>query len=154
IYGVSYNTQTWGYNPIGVGGPYVSLNFGLAQVPPTVGSNPFPDTGYWNTQTAANYADGGAGGVGVFRRDTNWTPFSGAISFEFAPSFRTCLRDNTTGDFIQWNTTTGDYSFTHCGPNGFTLTGTGQVSLVGNIQWLKDKRPDRIISVGFNNGQL
>ncbi len=82
IYGVAYNTQTWGYNPIGTPGPYVSLNFGLATQPPSIGSNPFPDTVYWNTQTAANYADGGAGGVGIFRRDTNWTPFSGAASFE------------------------------------------------------------------------
>jgi hypothetical protein len=82
IYGVAYNTQTWGYDPIGTPGPYVSLNFGLAAVPPSVGSNPFPDTAYWNTQTAANYADGGTGGVGIFRRDTNWTPYSGAVSFE------------------------------------------------------------------------
>jgi hypothetical protein len=82
IYGVAFNTQTWGYSPIGTPGPYVSLNFGLSTQPPTVGSNPFPDTAYWNTQTAANYADGGAGGLGVFRRDTGWTPFSGAISFE------------------------------------------------------------------------
>jgi len=82
IYGVAFNTETWGYNPIGTPGPYVSLNFGLANQPPTVGSNPFPDTAYWNTQTAANYSDGGAGGVGIFRRDTNWTPFSGAVSFE------------------------------------------------------------------------
>jgi len=82
IYGVAFNTQTWGYNPIGAPGPYVSLNFGLAQLPPSVGINPFPDTAYWNTQTAGNYADGGAGGVGIFRRDTNWTPFSGAVTFE------------------------------------------------------------------------
>lgn len=82
IYGVAFNTQTWGANPIGAPGPYVSLNFGLAQLPPSVGSNPFPDTAYWNTQTAGNYADGGAGGVGTFRRDTNWTPFSGAVTFE------------------------------------------------------------------------
>lgn len=82
IYGVAYNTQTWGYAPIGTPGPYVSLNFGLASVPPSVGSNPFPDTAYWNTQTPGNYADGGAGGVGIFRRDTAWTPFSGAITFE------------------------------------------------------------------------
>jgi hypothetical protein len=82
IYGVAFNTQTWGYAPIGTPGPYVSLNFGLATSPPTIGSNPFPDTAYWNTQTAANYADGGAGGVGTFRRDTAWTPFSGAVTFE------------------------------------------------------------------------
>jgi len=82
IYGLAFNTQTWGYNPIGAPGPYVSLNFGLSSTAPSVGSNPFPDTAYWNTQTAGNYADGGAGGVGIFLRDTNWTPFSGAVSFE------------------------------------------------------------------------
>lgn len=82
IYGVAYNTETWGYTPIGSPGPYASLNFGLADQPPSVGINPFPDTAYWNTQTASNYADNGAGGVGIFRRDTGWTPFSGAVTFE------------------------------------------------------------------------
>ena len=82
IYGVAYNTQTWGYAPIGTPGPYVSLNFGLSSTAPSVGINPFPDTAYWNTQTPANYADGGTGGVGIFRRDTAWTPFSGAVTFE------------------------------------------------------------------------
>lgn len=82
VYGVAYNTQTYGQNPIGTAGPYISLNFGLAQVPPTIGINPFPDTAYWNTTTPGNYADGGTAGVGIFRRDTNWTPFSGAVSFD------------------------------------------------------------------------
>jgi hypothetical protein len=82
IYGVAFNTMTWGQSPLLLPGPYVSLNFGLAQVPPSTGNNPFPDTAYWNTATASNYADGGTGGVGVFRRDTNWTPFSGAVSFD------------------------------------------------------------------------
>ncbi len=85
IYGLAYNTQTWGANPIGTAGPYCSLNFGLASVAPTTGSDPAPDTAYWNTSTAANYADGGAGGVGTFRRDTNWTPYSGAIRFAEVP---------------------------------------------------------------------
>ena len=79
IYGVAFNTQTWGYSPIGTPGPYVSLNFGLTDQAPTVGTDPFPDTAYWNTQTAGNYGDGGAGGVGIFRRDTGWTPYRGAI---------------------------------------------------------------------------
>lgn len=82
IYGLAFNTATHGYAPIGAPGPYVSLNQGLAQVPPSVGSNPFPDTAYWNTANAANYADGGVGGVGIFRRDTAWTPFSGAVRFD------------------------------------------------------------------------
>ena len=29
IYGVAFNTQTWGYQPIGTDGPYTSLNVGL-----------------------------------------------------------------------------------------------------------------------------
>ena len=157
IYGVAYNTLTWGYHPIGVEGPYESLNFGLATVAPSVGTNPFPDTAYWNTATAGNYADGGTGGVNVFRRDTAWTPFSGAISFQtaaVAAAPDTCLRDNTTGDFLEWNATTGDYTFTHCGPHGFTLTGTGKVGLVNGIRTLMDSKPDRTISALFNTGQL
>lgn len=84
IYGLSFNTETWGANPVGVDGPYDSLNFALSSVGPSVGSQPLPDTAYWNTETASNYADGGAAGVGVFRQDTNWTPYSGAIEFDVA----------------------------------------------------------------------
>jgi hypothetical protein len=85
IYGLAFNTTTWGANPTGVPGPYESLNFGLSTLPPTIGSNPFPDTAYWNTETAGDYADGGAGGVGTFRQDTAWAPYSGAIDFEATP---------------------------------------------------------------------
>ena len=83
IYGLAFNTNTWGYNPIGSPGPYESLNFGLNDsAPPATGTRPLPDTAYWNTQTAGNYTDGGAGGVGTFRQDTAWTPYSGAVSFD------------------------------------------------------------------------
>jgi hypothetical protein len=85
IYGVAYNTNTWGANPIGSPGPYESLNFALNTVAPTVGSLPLPDTAYWNTQTAGNYTDGGAGGVGTFRQDTGWTPYNGAVEFTSIP---------------------------------------------------------------------
>lgn len=84
VYGVAFNTDDWGYNPIGLPGPYESLNLGLSTVPPSVGGNPLPDTAYWNTTHAAFYADGGAGGVGVFRADTKWAPYQGAIRFEDA----------------------------------------------------------------------
>jgi len=82
IYGLSYSTTHYGTNPTGVAGPYESLNFGLSTVAPTVGSNPLPDTAYWETVNASNYSDGGAGGVGTFRQDTNWSPYSGAIEFD------------------------------------------------------------------------
>ncbi len=85
IFGVAYNTQTWGASPIGAAGPYNSLNFGLADVAPTVGTDVNPDDAYWNTMTASNYTDGGAAGVGVFRQDTNWTPYSGMIQVNAVP---------------------------------------------------------------------
>ena len=84
VYGLAFDTTNWGYDPTDIPGPYESLNFGLSITDPSVGSDPLPDTAYWNTSTAADYADKGAAGVGVFRQDTGWTPYAGAISFEVA----------------------------------------------------------------------
>ena len=84
IYGLAYNTTDHGFNPTGVPGPYESLNFALSTDPPTVGSNPLPDTAYWNTSNGSFYADNGAAGVDVFRQDQNWTPYSGIIQFDAA----------------------------------------------------------------------
>ena len=90
IYGIAYNTTTWGYSPIGgVSGPYDSLNVGLAgsvgppvvQGVPSVGTDVNSDAVYWNTKTAAWYSDGGAAGTGTFRLDTNWTPYIPAVKF-------------------------------------------------------------------------
>ena len=85
IYGLSFNTTDYGTSPTGVAGPYDSLNFGLSVTAPTVGSNPLPDTAYWETTDAGDYTDGGAGGVGTFRQDTGWTPYSGEIDFTATP---------------------------------------------------------------------
>jgi hypothetical protein len=67
--------------------------------------------------------------------------------------FNTCLRDNSTGNLFQWSSTTGAYTFTRCS-DGFRLSGTGTTGLVGGIKTLKDFKPDRRISAGFNTGQL
>jgi hypothetical protein len=80
IYGIAYNTSDYGATPYGdstachatvAGCGYDSLNVGLSQDPTnvSVGSDPNPGTLYWNTQTAGNYCDGGAGGTGTFRID-------------------------------------------------------------------------------------
>lgn len=84
IYGLAYNTADYGNPKVGVAGPYNSLNFGLSEIAPSVGSNPLPDSAYIASTWAGLYTDGGAGGVGVFRQDTNWTPYSGAIEFDAA----------------------------------------------------------------------
>lgn len=75
VYGLTYNTQTYGPNPIGVSGPYCSLNFGLRSDVDggiTVGSTDLDEL-FWNTSTAGWYTDGGLNGVGVFRMDDNWS---------------------------------------------------------------------------------
>ncbi|MBG0786082.1 MAG: hypothetical protein H0S79_13375 [Anaerolineaceae bacterium] len=74
VIGIAYNTQTHGYDPIGVSGPYNSLNVGvMGEV--TVGTDVDTDALFWNTSQASYYSDGGTGGVGVFREDTEWTPY-------------------------------------------------------------------------------
>jgi hypothetical protein len=86
IVSVAYNTQTYGLVPIGVNGPYNSLN---VAVPPsqsvTVGSDDSNDKVFWNTETAGYYTDGGTGGVGTFREDTNWTPY-GTVALQITAS--------------------------------------------------------------------
>jgi hypothetical protein len=86
IFGLSYNTETWGAHPTGVDGPYDSLNFGLGGGPvPSTGSNIYANSAYWNTSTASDYTDLGAGGVGTFRRDTNWNPFEANVEITATP---------------------------------------------------------------------
>ena len=85
IFGVAYNTQVYGANPIGVPGPYNSLNYGLVDNAPSVGTDVDPDDTYWNTSFANFYADGGAAGVGVFRQDTGWSLNVPAIQVNAVP---------------------------------------------------------------------
>lgn len=69
------------------------------------------------------------------------------------PSFDTSLTDNSTGNLLQWNSTTGEYKFTRSS-DGFMITGTGVVKLVNGIRTLTDFKTDRRISASFNTGQL
>ena len=39
IYGVAFNTNTWGYSPLGYDGPFESLNVGVENVGPSVGKD-------------------------------------------------------------------------------------------------------------------
>jgi hypothetical protein len=83
IFGIAYNTQTFGSDPTGVPGPYISLNVAANNTaPPQVGTRPDPDSAYLNADNCAGYSDNCTGGpAGVFRRDTGWTPYSLAAEF-------------------------------------------------------------------------
>ena len=82
IYGLAFNTQDFGAAPYHAPGPYDALHLAMSGAPPDAGANPLPNTAYWNTSYGPNYADAGAAGVGVFRQDQGWDPFSAAIAFD------------------------------------------------------------------------
>jgi hypothetical protein len=96
IIGVEYDTSTWGYEPIGTdpacfvtteGCPYDSLNVGT-RGSPSVGTYPLPDDAYYNSNSAGQYCDGGAGGTDTFRRDPGpgcWTGFQPAFKVTATP---------------------------------------------------------------------
>jgi hypothetical protein len=98
IVGVAYNTQNYGVAPIGVTGPYNSLNVGV-EGSATVGTDDNIDRIFWNTSTPGNYADSGTAGAGVFREDTGWTPYTVPIQITAESGFL---------PMTQW---TGDYNY-------------------------------------------
>ena len=120
IYGIAYNTNTWGAHPIGLPGPYESLNVGLNTVAPTVGTDVEPDAVFWNTMTAANYFDGGPE-VGTFRRDANWAPYTPAVSLTASATGSDCLFSTTGSTIRLLNDCTTDQTILV--PNGTTLDG-------------------------------
>ncbi len=83
IYGIAYNTQSYGVAPLGVAGPYNSLNVGAEPVVPSVGTDVDPNGVFWNTITPVWYCDGGVAGSGTFRLDTGcWAPYVPNVRFE------------------------------------------------------------------------
>lgn len=70
------------------------------------------------------------------------------------PVFNTCLQDDTTGNILMWNSTTGDYQYIACGAGGSTMTGKGTVSMVNGFKNLSDSKPDRRITAGFSTASL
>ena len=80
IYGITYNTSHYGFQPYGdstacyastSGCGYDGLNVGYSEQPsePSVGSDPNLGTAYLDGTAAGFYCDDGAGGTGTFRID-------------------------------------------------------------------------------------
>jgi hypothetical protein len=93
VFGVAYNTNTHGYSPIGLPGPYESLNVGLTTAGPSVGTDVEPGVVFQNADNAYFYTDHGAAGLNVFRKDTGWAPYTPAIAittYAFAQSKDDC----------------------------------------------------------------
>ena len=81
VYGIAYNTTSYGTAPYGTGTAcfnttqgcgYDLLNVGLSNDPANLnaGKDTYPGTLWWDTQTASNYCDDGNAGTGTFRIDS------------------------------------------------------------------------------------
>ena len=68
-----------------------------------------------------------------------------------AIAFNQCLQDATTHDLIKFNSTTGDYLYVQCRPNGLALSGRAIVSGAGCTVSLTDQTAGRNVVVTFNS---
>jgi hypothetical protein len=75
IYGLAYNTQTYGANPLGYSSPVNSLNVGLTTTGPTVGSDLVPGTAYASDDSTGH----------VFMQEGGWAPYSVEAQFNVTP---------------------------------------------------------------------
>lgn len=78
IVGVAYDTQSYGAHPLGVNGPYNSLNVGVPDgQTASVGTDDNADHVFWDT-TYPGYSAG-------FREDTGWAP-NGTVAIQIKAS--------------------------------------------------------------------
>jgi hypothetical protein len=65
VWGIAYNTQSYGQDPIGVDGPWNSLNVGTQGTTPSLGTEVTAGASWLNSATASYYCD--SDGVNTFR---------------------------------------------------------------------------------------
>ncbi|HKQ04864.1 MAG TPA: choice-of-anchor X domain-containing protein [Blastocatellia bacterium] len=65
-------------------------------------------------------------------------------------TYDVCVQDDSNGNMLQFNTGTGDYQFTRCS-SGFSLTGTGVVTIKGSIITLQHNAADRRVLAQVDN---
>lgn len=82
VFGLAFNTQSYGASPTGQAGPYNSLNYALVSNAPSVGTDVNSDSVFWNTATQSSLSTGTAG---VFGADTNWTGYVPAVAVDTVP---------------------------------------------------------------------
>jgi uncharacterized repeat protein (TIGR03803 family) len=96
---------------------------------------------------------GGTFSITVIATDSNGC--TGAVTVTLnVTALGKCLKDDHNGDFVQFNTTTGDYVFTHCGTSGFILSGKGAVTTKSGTIMLTDVESDRSVTIAYLSNQF
>jgi hypothetical protein len=86
----------------------------------------------------------------VFCSATNSQGLTGSCSFTVTVvPLNVCIQDDHTKDTFRFNSMTGQYVYTRCS-DGFTLTGTGTVSIVNGYIYITDNKPDRRINAAWS----
>lgn len=97
VYGISYNTSSFGPSPLGHSNPcnstsagcfYDSLNIALSQDPTnvSVGTDTQPGTVFQNSSLAGEYCDAGAAGTGTYRLDSPNAPSCWGTTIPYSAS--------------------------------------------------------------------
>lgn len=71
-----------------------------------------------------------------------------AFPLASTPAFDLCIQDESNGNLLQVNTTTGDYQFINC--SGLTLSGTGRLTKRGSQLVLQHNAADRRVTANID----
>jgi hypothetical protein len=80
--------------------------------------------------------------------DTSFNGAADAFVAQLDATFETCIQDDTTGNLLKLNFTTGAYQFSNC--DGVTLSGTGLVIRRGSMFSLQHTGSDRRIQASVD----
>lgn len=72
------------------------------------------------------------------------------VSGSPGPTFDLCLQDESNGNLLRLNSATGEYAFVSC-RGGFTITGTGMVTIRGSTITLQHNTADRRVVATIDN---
>lgn len=128
IFGVAFNTQTWGYTPIGSSGPYNSLNIG-AEGSVTVGNDDDADKTLWS------YWSGGS--IVPLYEEPGWSPYGTLpirIESETFDTITTVTSDDPDPSTIGQSVVV-TYTVTSTGgtPTGNVTVSDGSASCTGTV---------------------
>jgi ligand-binding sensor domain-containing protein len=70
------------------------------------------------------------------------------------PTYDKCLKDDSSGNFIRFNSRAGDYLLTVCGAGGFSFSGTGTIRVSGSVLMVTDTQVDRRVTISYLTNQL
>jgi hypothetical protein len=87
---------------------------------------------------------------GAFQTAFGGLQSDGFVAKVVFSSFDVCFQDDGNGDSFQFNSTTGEYSFTQSGAGGLTVSGTGTVSQQGCLLVLEDNQSEQRVKAHIN----